>query len=73
MWFAQCTGSVVIKSFWNLLVSWFTIQLKFFQTAACIVKDIGVVVIVKPTHDDIEHDPGAFTSDHLDDAIDPLL
>ena len=52
---------------------WFTIQPKFFQPAACIIENIGVVVTVKPSHDDIKHDPGAFTSDHLDDAIDPLF
>ena len=37
---------------------WFTIQPKFFQTAACIIENIGVVVTVKPSHDDIKHDPG---------------
>ena len=52
---------------------WFPIQPKFFQTAACIIENNGVVVTVKPSYDDIKHDPGAFTLDHLDDAIDPLF
>ena len=52
---------------------WFKIQSKLFQTAACIIENIGVVVTVKPSHDDIKYDPGALTSDHLDDAIDPLF
>ena len=45
------------------------IQTKLLQSAACIRKDVRVVVILKPPHTDIKYDVRAFPSYLIDDAI----